>query len=61
MTIKAIKQAAKRAEERGEALQLWQAAEWMMEYGLMDFKDNRHLMEEQVKARREKEEMKCGN
>lgn len=52
MTLKQIKDAAEKSVERGEGLQLWQAIEWLNDYGLIDYKHYRAFMEAQVQAQK---------
>ena len=54
MTNTEIKEAAKKAVERGEDLQLWQALEWFWEYDLISYKNYTALNEALVAERKSK-------
>lgn len=54
MTNTEIKEAAKKAVERGEDLQLWQALEWFYSYNLISEKNYNALNRAMVETRKEK-------
>lgn len=53
MTMKQITDAARKSVERGEGLQLWQAIEWLNDYGLIDYKHYKAFNDAQVEANKE--------
>ena len=55
MTVKAIKEAAKRAVQEDHYWDLLRSIEWMMEYELITYKEYKRLDEELLNARRAKE------
>lgn len=59
MTVKAIKEAARRAAENGHYWDLLRSIEWMMEYELITYKEYKRLDEELLKARKAKEAMEA--
>lgn len=52
MTRAQIVEAAKTSVAKGEDLQLWQAVEWMYDYGLMDYKQYTLFMRTQTETRK---------
>jgi hypothetical protein len=54
MTKQQIIEAARTSIAKGEDLRLWQAVEWMYEYGLMDYKQYTLFMETQAETRKTK-------
>lgn len=54
MTKQQIIEAARTSIAKGEDLQLWQAVEWMYEYGLMDYKQYTLFTETQTETRKTK-------
>lgn len=52
MTKAQIVEAATKSVAKGEDLQLWQAVEWMYEYGLMDYKQHALFLKTQTETRK---------
>ena len=52
MTKTQIIEAATKSITKGEDLQLWQAVEWMYEYGLMDYKQYMWFIRAQTETRK---------
>ena len=52
MTKTQIIAAANCAIERDEGLQLWQAVEWLSDYGLMSYREQRWFMAAMTEARK---------
>ena len=52
MSIKKIIEAAKKSVDNGEDLQLWQAIEWLNDYGLIDYKHYKAFNNAQIEARK---------
>lgn len=52
MTKTQIIAAVTRAIEQDEDLQLWQAVEWLYDYGLMNYREHRWFMAAMTEARK---------
>ena len=52
MTKAQIIEAARASVAKGEDLQLWQAMEWMYDYGLVDYKQYTLFMRAQTETRK---------
>lgn len=52
MTKQQIVEAAKTSMAKGEDLQLWQAVEWLYDYGLISYKEYTWFMRAQTETRK---------